>query len=88
MREYLLRLAAPRVGKETLLVVDRTDVIKQWLADLAGRSKSFYTIKAIREHLEDLEDFYLAERRLIALRSRQSRTVPLEEVMPRYGLDD
>ena len=60
----------------------------QRLADLTGRSKTFYMIKAIREHLEDLEDLYLAEQRLIALRSRQSRTVPLEEVMQRYGLDD
>ena len=60
----------------------------QRLADLTGRSKTFYMIKAIREHLEDLEDLYLAEQRLIALRSRQSRTVPLEEVMQRYGLED
>ena len=60
----------------------------QRLADLTGRSKTFYMIKAIREHLEDLEDLYLAEQRLIALRSRQSWTVPLEEVMQRYGLDD
>ena len=30
VRENLLRLAAPRVGKETLLVVDLTDVIKTY----------------------------------------------------------
>ena len=29
-KENLLRLAAPRVGKETLLVVDLTDVIKPY----------------------------------------------------------
>ena len=55
----------------------------QWLADLTGRSKTFYMIKAIREHLDDFEDLYLAEQRLIALRSGQSRTVPLQEVMQR-----
>lgn len=60
----------------------------QRLADLTGRSKTFYMIEAIREHLDGLEDLYLAEQRLIALRSGESRTVPLEEVMQRYGLDD
>ena len=60
----------------------------QRLADVTGRSKTFHMIEAIREYVEDLEDLYLAEQRLIALRFRQSRTVPLEEVMQRYGLND
>ena len=41
--------------------------IEQRLADLAtktGRSKSFYARKAIMEHLEELEDAYLAAERL------------------------
>ena len=60
----------------------------QRLADLTGRSKTFYMIEAIREHLDDLEDLYLAEQRLIALRSGQSRTVPVKNVMQCYGLAD
>ena len=60
----------------------------QQLADLTGRSKTFYMIEAIREHLDDLEDLYLAEQRLIDLRAGKSQTLPLEEVMKRYGLDD
>ena len=60
----------------------------QRLADLTGRSKTFYMIEAIREHLDDLEDLYVAEQRLVALRSGESRTLPLEKVMQRYGLDD
>lgn len=60
----------------------------QRLADLTGRSKTFYMIEAIREHLDDLEDVYVAEERLIALRSGESRPVPLEELMQRHGLDD
>ena len=60
----------------------------QRLADLTGRSKTFYMIEAIRKHLDDLEDLYLAEQRLIAHRSGKSRAVPLEEVMRRHGLDD
>ena len=57
------------------------------LADLTGRSKTFYMIEAIREHLDDLEDLYLAEHRLIDIRAGKSQTVPLEEVMERYGLE-
>ena len=44
-------------------------------------------IAAIREHLDDLEDLYLAEQRLIEIRAGRSQTVPLEEVMKRYGME-
>ena len=57
------------------------------LADRTGRSKTFYMIEAIREHLDDLEDLYLAEQRLIDIQAGKSRTVPLEEVIERYGLE-
>ncbi len=57
------------------------------LADITRRSKTFYMIEAIREHLDDLEDFYLAERRLIDIQAGKSQTVPLEEVIERYGVE-
>ncbi|KXU36117.1 CopG family transcriptional regulator [Ventosimonas gracilis] len=57
------------------------------LAARTGRTKSFYITEAITEHLEDLEDLYLAERELEAIRSGKSQTVPLEEVMKRYGME-
>jgi len=57
------------------------------LAARTGRTKSFYVKEAITEHLEDLEDLYLAERELEAIRSGKSQTVPLEEVMKRYGME-
>ncbi len=72
----------------SLRLPDEVSQRLQRLADLTGRSKTFYMIEAIREHLDDLEDLYLAEQRLIALRSGEARTLPLEEVMQRYGLDD
>lgn len=59
----------------------------QNLAAKTGRSKTFYMTEAILEHLDDLEDLYLAEQRLIDLRAGRSQTVPLEEVMKRYGLE-
>ncbi len=59
----------------------------QKLAQLTGRSKTFYMIEAIREHIDDLEDLYLAEQRLIANRAGESQSIPLEDVMKRYGLE-
>ncbi len=58
----------------------------QKLATLTGRTKSFYITEAICEHLDDLEDLYLAERELEAIRAGKSETVPLEEVMKLYGM--
>lgn len=55
------------------------------LARRTGRTKTFYMVEAIREHLDELEDLYLAEQRLIALREGRSRTYTLEEVV--RGLD-
>lgn len=57
------------------------------LAQATGRTKTFYAREAILEHLDDLEDLYLAEQRLIDLRAGTTQTVPLEEVMKRYGLE-
>ena len=58
------------------------------LAKATGRTKTFYAREAILEHLEDLEDLYLAEQRLIDARAGKTEAVPLEDVMKRYGLAD
>jgi RHH-type transcriptional regulator, rel operon repressor / antitoxin RelB len=58
------------------------------LAKQTGRTKTFYAREAILQHLEELEDIYLAEKRLEAVRAGRSRTIPLEKVMRRYGLED
>lgn len=57
------------------------------LAARTGRTKSFYITEAITNHLEDLEDLYLAEQRMIDIRSGRSHSVPLEQVMQEYGLE-
>ncbi len=59
----------------------------QNLADLTGRSKTFYMLEAIQTHLDDLEDVYLAEQELEAIRSGQSQTVSLQALMTRYGME-
>ena len=60
------------------------------LGDLAaktGRSKTFYMIEAIREHLDDLEDLYLAEQRLIDIRAGRGSSSPVVAVVERYGME-
>lgn len=57
------------------------------LAAQTGRTKTFYVTEAVREHINDLEDLYLAEQRLIDIRAGKTQTVPLEDVMKRYGLE-
>lgn len=44
--------------------------------------------EAIREHLDDLEDLYIAEQRLIEIRAGRSQTYTLEEVEHSLGLSD
>jgi RHH-type rel operon transcriptional repressor/antitoxin RelB len=58
------------------------------LAKATGRTKTFYVREAILEHLEDLEDIYLAEQRLADIHAGRVKTIPLEEVMKEYGLVD
>lgn len=60
----------------------------QNLAQMTGRSKTFYMIEAIREHLDDLEDLYIAEQRLVEIRAGRSKTYSLEEVERSLGLAD
>ena len=57
------------------------------LAVRTGRSKSFYVKEAIIEHLDEIEDIYLAEKRLEDIRAGRTKTIPLQKVMKRYGMD-
>lgn len=73
-----------------MLAVRLPEEIENRLVDLAkktGRTKSFYAREAIVEYLDDLEDIYLAEKRLEDLRAGRSRTYTLEEVMERHGVE-
>jgi len=56
------------------------------LARRTGRTKTYYVREAILEHLEDLEDLYLAERTLERVHSGEERTIPLKKAMKRHGL--
>lgn len=49
------------------------------LAKATGRTKTFYVREAILEHLDDLEDLYLAEQRLIDLRQGKDEAIDGQE---------
>ena len=52
------------------------------LAKKTGRTKTFYAREAILEHLRDLEDIYLASRRLL----RPAKTYSAKDVKRELGL--
>src|ERR1700732_2796691 len=75
--------------KQAMLAIRLPERIEKRLDRLAkrtGRTKTYYAREAILQHLEDLEDIYLAEKRLAEIRAGRVRTLPLEKVMRRYGL--
>jgi RHH-type rel operon transcriptional repressor/antitoxin RelB len=58
------------------------------LAKRTGRSKTFYAREAILQHLDDLEDLYLAEQVALRIRSGEESTAKLEDMEARLGLAD
>jgi RHH-type rel operon transcriptional repressor/antitoxin RelB len=58
------------------------------LAQKTGRTKTFYAREAILEHIEDLEDYYLAAEVLTRVRKGKEKTVPIETLIKRHGLED
>ena len=54
------------------------------LAEKTGRTKTFYARAAILAHLDDLEDFYLAEERMRDFRAGDA--IPLADLKAELGL--
>ena len=59
-----------------------------YLAEKTGRTKTFYMLEAIRQHIDDLEDLYLAEQRLLDVRAGRSITHSIDDVERHLGLAD
>ena len=57
------------------------------LAQRTGRTTAYYARQAIIQHLEDLEDVEIADKRLESLRAGKTRTVPLSRLLRKYGVD-
>ncbi len=56
----------------------------QALAERTGRTKTFYARAAIEAHLEDLEDFYLADDRMKDFSDEDA--IPLEQLKAELNL--
>jgi len=69
-----------------LRLPEEIEIRLEKLAKSTGRTKSFYAREAIIEHLADLEDLYLSEKRLAKARSGKTKTVSLNAVEAELGL--
>lgn len=79
---------AMRYGYRMALSVRLPEDVEARLDELArktGRTKTFYIREAILEHLEDLEDYYLALERV---QNPEGDPVSIEDVIARLGLVD
>jgi len=56
------------------------------LSSRTGRTKTYYVREAVVSYIDDLEDFYLAEERMQTY--DQSKTIPLDDLVKKYGLED
>lgn len=56
------------------------------LAEATGRTKTYYAREAILEHLDDLEDVYLAEQTVERIRQGKGEVLDAEAFW--RGLDD
>jgi len=74
-----------------MIAVRLPEDIEKRLADLAkatGRTKTFYVREAVLEYLDELEDIYLAEKRLGQYYAGKDQGKTLEEVERELGLVD
>lgn len=58
-----------------------------YLARETGRTKTYYAREAILMHLEDLEDYYLAERVMEKVRKGEESLFSLDDVELCLGLE-
>lgn len=56
------------------------------LAERTGRTKTSFVREAVLEYLNDLEDLYEAEQRMIEVKTGKSRVYTAQEVEEQLGL--
>ena len=76
------------MGAVSLRLPDDISKRLNLLSEQTGRSKSYYMLEAIREHLDDLEDYYLAERRLAEFEASGEAAIPLKDLVADLDLAD
>ena len=67
-----------------------TDVAKRLenLSAKTERTKAFYVKQALLEHLQDMEDYYMAEKVMERVRKGEERIYTLDEAEHELGLAD
>jgi RHH-type rel operon transcriptional repressor/antitoxin RelB len=58
------------------------------LVQATGHDQAFYVIEALREHLDDIEDAYLAASIADEVKAGRMRTYSIEETRRALGLED
>ncbi|MGH9497125.1 MAG: type II toxin-antitoxin system RelB family antitoxin [Candidatus Sulfotelmatobacter sp.] len=58
------------------------------MAEKTGRTKAFYIREMILNHIDEIEDYYLAADVVERLRKGQGRTFTSQELRQDLGLDD
>lgn len=71
----------------TIRIPKEIETRLSFLSEQTGRTKSFYIKEALLEHISDLEDLYIAEKRLEDIRAGRTKTIPLQKVMKEHGMD-
>lgn len=65
---------------------DEIDARLKKLSNETNRSRAFYVRQAVEQFLDEYEELYLAEKRLIDFRSGRGKSIPLSEVMKEYDM--
>ncbi len=60
----------------------------QVLAEQTGRSKTYYMLEAIQEHIENLEDMYLAEAAVLRIRRGEETVYSADEMERLLAVDN
>lgn len=76
MKLPLRSMSCPRYLPARFIAARYLEVATDPPPENAGRSKTYYAREAILAHLDDLEDLYLAEQRLMDIRAGKTETVP------------
>ena len=58
------------------------------LAKQTGRTKTYYVLEVLNEHIMELEEVYLAQATYEEFRKSGAKPVPLEDVEAELGLED
>ncbi|ROO37590.1 CopG family transcriptional regulator [Salinisphaera orenii YIM 95161] len=67
---------------------DELDARLARLAQLTGRTKTFYVRQAVESQIEDLEDIYLADQVMTRLEDGSEATYDLDDIERDLGLAD